>query len=257
MKALATIGTGPMRPVLDVALESFRPYAERHDYDVVVGSGESDGRPPSWAKVLLLRRLLESYDEVLWLDSDMVVVDGTTDVAALVPDGAFQALAWYREKEGAMTPNAGLWFVRSSPATEEFLEAVWECGDVPESGLWENLALFELLGYTTERPFRPVRPSRWTSGTHLLPDQWNYPMDHGRSASDARILHFLSMANEKRVRLMRLALLEASRPDRVGLVPKATWRLEWALRRAELSVYFRRRGMDDRRKYHQARFTNS
>lgn len=245
-----------MRPVLDIALESFRPYAERHGYDLIVGSGESDGRPPSWAKVLLLRRLLDSYDEVLWLDSDMVVVDGAINIASLVPEDSFQALCRYREAEGGMTPNAGLWFIRSRPAAREFLDAVWE-GHAHGEGLWENLAIFELLGYSTARPFRLIRPSAWSSGTHLLPEEWNYPMVDARSAPEARILHFLNMANEKRVRLMRLALLHASRRDVVGVAPKMAQRLEWALRRAELSVYFRRRGVKDRRRYTQERFTNS
>jgi hypothetical protein len=64
------------------------------------------------------------------------------------------------------------------------------------------------------------------------------------------------MSNEKRVRLMRLANLQAARRDRTGVAPGIR-DLEWALRRAELSAYVRRRGVSDRLRYVQTRFTNS
>jgi hypothetical protein len=245
-----------MRQVLDVALESFRPYAERHEYDLIVGSGESDGRPPSWAKVLLLRRLLDSYDEVLWLDSDMVVVDGAIDIATVVPEEAFQAMVCFREHDGGIMPNSGMWFLRACPTTREFLGALWACENHDGNGLWENLAVLELLGYTTTRPFQFLQPTTWTSGTHMLPGEWNHPMVDARSAPGARILHFCFMSNEKRVRLMRLATLQATRRDRTG-VATVIQDLEWALRRAELSAYVRRRGVSDRLSYTKTRLTSS
>jgi hypothetical protein len=256
VKALATVGVGPMRPVLDVALESFRPYAQKHDYDLIVGSGQSDGRPPSWAKVLLVRRLLDSYDEVLWLDSDMVVVDDSIDLATLVPQDAFQAMVAVREHDGGIMPNAGLWFLRSCATTREFLGAVWERDNSDKDALWENLAILQLLGYTTTRPFRLNEPTMWAAGTHLLPGEWNQPMMDARRAPGARILHFCFMSPEKRVRLMRLAMLQATRRSRVGIAPVIR-DVEWALRRVELSAYVRRRGVTDRLRYAQTRFTNS
>jgi hypothetical protein len=256
VKALATIGVGPMRPVLDVALESFQPYAEKHGYDLIVGTGASDGRPPSWAKVLLLRCLLDSYDEILWLDSDMVVVDGAIDIASLVPADAFQAMVLFHEHDGGIMPNAGVWFLRSCPTAREFLGAVWAREDHEGDGLWENLAVMDLLGYTKTRPYDLIAPTKWSTGTHLLPDEWNQPMVDARSAPGARILHFCFMSNEKRVRLMRLANLQAARRDRAGVAPVIR-DLEWALRRAELSAYVRRRGVTDRLRYVQTRFTKS
>ena len=69
-----------MRPVLELGLQTFRPYAERHGYDLVVRHGHSDGRPRAWSKVLLVRRLLDAYDEVLWLFADTMILDGQRDI---------------------------------------------------------------------------------------------------------------------------------------------------------------------------------
>ena len=71
-RALVSIGSGPMGPVLELAVQTFERYADRHGYDLVIGDGDSFGRPPSWAKIPLLRRLLDEYDEVLWIDSDEI-----------------------------------------------------------------------------------------------------------------------------------------------------------------------------------------
>jgi hypothetical protein len=255
VKALATIGVGPMRPVLDIALESFRPYAERHGYDLVIGSGDSEGRPLAWGKVLLLQRLLDSYEEVLWLDSDMVIVDNDLDLASVVPETAFQAMALQQEYDGAIIPNAGLWFVRARDEAREFLKEVWACErHIDGQGMWDNLAVLELLGYTTERPYRLTRPSRWTEGTHYLAPEWNCPAVGVRSPPGARIMHFFAMANEKRVRLMRLYMLNVEHADEGRGAPFVR-SLEWALRRAELSLYFRRHGVAERREYVEGRFT--
>ena len=52
-----------MRPVLDESLHTFRRFGERHGYDVIVGGDEViEDRAPAWGKIVLLRRLLESYD---------------------------------------------------------------------------------------------------------------------------------------------------------------------------------------------------
>jgi hypothetical protein len=247
VKALATIGIGPMRPVLDVALMSFRPYAERHGYDLVVGSGESDERPPSWGKVLLLRRLLETYEEILWLDSDMVIVDDEIDIASVIPPEAFQALVCHPQREGDLAPNVGLWFLRARKEARSFLDSVWASEQhIHGHGMWENLAVLELLGYTTQRPYRLERRSPWADGTHHLPGEWNYNPSSLWSPPDTRILHFCARANDLRVRRMRLAMLKPPR--------SLKGKVEFGLRRMELSMYFRRRGVSDRTAYREDRF---
>ena len=112
-KALATIGTGAMRPVLDQSLHTFRRFGERHGYDVVVGGEEAiEDRAPAWNKVLLLRSLLESYDYVLWIDADAIILDDSVDPVSLLGDGHYQALVRYRwnEEECACT---GVWLLRN------------------------------------------------------------------------------------------------------------------------------------------------
>ena len=80
-RAVAAIGSGPMVPMSALSLQTSRPYAARHGYDLVVGAGDSLGRPPASAKVLLARRLFDVYDEVVWLGADTIILDGSQDLA--------------------------------------------------------------------------------------------------------------------------------------------------------------------------------
>ena len=82
-----------MQPVLNQSLHTFRRFGERHGYDVVVGGEEAIAdRAPAWSKIVLLRRLLESYDYVLWIDADAIILDDSVDPADLFGVEHYQAL---------------------------------------------------------------------------------------------------------------------------------------------------------------------
>ncbi len=172
-KALATIGTGAMRPVLDQSIHTFRRFGERHGYDVVVGGEEMiEDRAPAWNKVLLLRSLLESYDYVLWIDADAIILDDSVDPVSLLEDGHYQALVRYRwnEEECACT---GVWLLRSVEKASAFLDAVWNGGEgYLRLHPWEQAAAMRLLGYSVD-PDRFVAATEWTNGTLWLSNEWD------------------------------------------------------------------------------------
>ena len=162
-----------MRPVLDESLHTFRRFGERHGYDVIVGGDEViEDRAPAWGKIVLLRRLLESYDYVLWIDADAIILDDSVDPVTLLAEGDYQALVRYRwnEEEGACT---GVWLLRNVERSAAFLEAVWNNGDgYLRQHPWEQAAAMRLLGYSVD-PDRFVAATQWSVGTLWLPDEWD------------------------------------------------------------------------------------
>ncbi len=162
-----------MRPVLDESLHTFRRFGERHGYDVVVGGDEViEDRAPAWGKIVLLRRLLESYDYVLWIDADAIILDDSVDPISFLAEGDYQALVRYRwnEEEGACT---GVWLLRNVDKSRAFLEAVWDNGaGYLRQHPWEQAAAMRLLGYSVD-PDRFVAATEWTTGTLWLPDEWD------------------------------------------------------------------------------------
>jgi hypothetical protein len=199
-KAIASIGTGPHEPLLRLASRSFGPFARRHGYDLHLHSEAVDTtRPAPWSKIPLLHDLLGHYDQVLWLDADLVVVDPREDVPA--PD--LMALVEHPTKEGRM-PNSGVWMLRGGEEARSFLEAVWAQDDLIDHKWWENAAICRLLGYTLD-PVAPGPPTAWRERTTFLDPRWNsIPDAHARRP---RIRHYPGYAPRTRAMLMARDLL--------------------------------------------------
>jgi hypothetical protein len=183
-KAIASLGTGSHEWLLRLAARSFRRFADRHGYDLHLHTRAVDGtRPAPWSKILILRELLERYPTVVWLDSDLVVVDTREDLPNF--DG-MMALVEHETKEGLM-PNSGVWVLRSTDETREFLDAVWAQDDLIEHKWWENAAICRLLGYRLDPP-GPARRTHWRERTTLLDPRWNSIPD--APADCPRIRHY-------------------------------------------------------------------
>src|SRR5579885_478075 len=171
-KALATQAIGPAVELLNLSLPTFADYARRHDYDLVVGNFDSHGRPPAWGRIPLLRRLLDSYDIVVWVDVDVVILDPRLDIADELPENAFQALV-VAKRQSDQIPLAGVWVMRADARSRSFLDALWAQEDLVHHRLCEQAAAMRLLGWTTELPFRKERATDWDAGTAELSEEWN------------------------------------------------------------------------------------
>jgi hypothetical protein len=233
-RALATIGTGPLRPMLQLCVQTFYPYAERHGYDLVVGEGDSRGRPPAWGKVLLLRRLLDAYDEVLWLDADTMILDDEQDLAAELLPSDYQGLVAHEDALGARFPNTGVWLLRGARA-RALLDVIWSREEFVHHEWWDNAAFMHVLGFDLDAG-RVVRESEWTAGTCWLDGSWNGHTGFVGLAP-VRIRHYAGVAHAARLRNMRLDLADLRDIDRArrGLPvaprpPREPWVQEWITR---------------------------
>jgi hypothetical protein len=157
-----------------LALPSFTRYAERHGYEIVVGDGYANGRPPSWGKIPLLQRLLTSYDFVLWIDADALIIDDTVDLETIVPHDAFQAFVVTPSVPGAgIAPCCGVWAFRAGMRAQEFLGEVWNQDDLIDHAWWEQAAVMRLTGWRVEYPLAKEEPSEWDDGTFFLDEEWD------------------------------------------------------------------------------------
>jgi hypothetical protein len=194
-KAIASIGTGPHERLLRLAARSFRPFAERHGYDVHLGTRSLDpSRPVSWSKVVLLRELLERYEQVLWLDSDLVIVDPREDM----PRPEFMGIVEHTTKEGR-GPNAGVWSLIAGEEVQRFLAEVWAQEDLVTHKWWETAAICRLLGYDLE-PLAPREQTRWLDKTTFIDPRWNSIPD--APAANPRVRHYPGYSVKTRAAFM-------------------------------------------------------
>jgi hypothetical protein len=166
---------------------TFEAYARRHGWDMVLRVGAlADDRPISWSKIPLIKQLLESYEEVWWIDADAAVVDLEPDIRNELEPGKDLYLTEHRwdEPAGRRCPNAGVLFVRRSDASLALLDAIWHQEHRIHHPWWENTALLDLLGYGVPddgTPPFPGPPTCWTSVVKLLGLEWNSTENASRS----------------------------------------------------------------------------
>lgn len=175
MKALVTFGNGPATELLEIARPSFEAFAHAHGYNLRVYDPDPDPFWPfPWLKVACIQDALKDYDEVLWVDSDIVITDPSEDLP--VPDEAWQAMAVHHTQDGQV-PNTGVWLCRR--AMKRWLASLWEMHDYRNHPWWEQGALLAAMGYNSwARPIALTEPTELFTRTHFLTTEWNsHPWD--------------------------------------------------------------------------------
>jgi hypothetical protein len=198
-RALATLGVGPHVELLERSRTTRDRWAQLHGYDVVVEEQLlAPERPPSWSKVVLVRRLLVRYDDVLWIDADAVLVNDGGDPADQLDRRHWLGLVTHRY-QGRVLPNFGVFVVRRCRGALRFLDDLWSAEHHIDHRWWENAALLELLGYDlgSEIP-RKVRSTRLERHVHDLDLGWN-SIPYAQEADVPYVLHLAGLSQEERL----------------------------------------------------------
>jgi hypothetical protein len=172
-KVIVSLGTGAQSRLLRLAAPSFRRYARRHGYELALHTEILDAtRPAPWSKVVLLRALAAKHELLLWLDADLVIVNGSRDIAGELEDERFLYLVEHQTQAGRM-PNSGVMLLRGGQETIAFLDDVYAQTDLVNHRWWENAAICRLLGYRLD-PVGLETPTRLLSEhTKLISPRWN------------------------------------------------------------------------------------
>jgi hypothetical protein len=170
-RALVSFGTGDFAELLKISVPGLHDYACLHGYDLITRPPSMLLRPPSWHKITSLLDALEEYEEALWVDCDVVVVDPAWDLADDIPDQAWQGITRHQTGEGEV-PSAGVWYVRQQ--MQPVLEAIWRLSKYTDHRWWEQAALQQLLGYTPEHlPVHQETETELSRHTYWLSLEWN------------------------------------------------------------------------------------
>lgn len=219
-RAIVTYAAGAHEELLDVALPTYRAFAERHGYDLLVTRNQlveskrflttTQLFPSPWNKVPLLLDALERYEEVVWFDCDLVVVDPTEDFPPMA-QGKLHAMV--RHFEGySEVPNSGVWRLRRTAGdlfSADLLRLMLQLEVFCNHGWWEQAALMTLMGYTVppegsefaDTRCRCVHPTRWHKACEFMRLKWNsHP---GYRADKAKVIHCSYPDMQRRLGVMR------------------------------------------------------
>ena len=197
-KCITTFGFGESgKELLDVSLPTFARYASIHGYDLFVPPETiKQDRHPAWYKIPVLVHLLKLYDEVLWIDSDMVAVRYDKDVAQDASPAPINMVV-HHTVCGAV-PNTGFLYLRK-PALP-YIQESWDYTHVYSSKYWwEQAALIARLGgYPDARPVYLPPNDLWSE----LPYEWNPHKDDSRGVpEDCRFFHATMFPDRKQAML--------------------------------------------------------
>ncbi|KAJ6810026.1 putative alpha-1,6-mannosyltransferase MNN10 isoform X1 [Iris pallida] len=114
----------------DLAGRNKRGYAERMGYGFVDAERLVDPhRPPSWSKIPAVRSCLGDYDWVFWNDADTIVTNFEISLENILESAIghmdFNASPDLVVTEDINGVNAGVFFVRSSDWSKNFLDMWW------------------------------------------------------------------------------------------------------------------------------------
>lgn len=172
---ICTAATGGHTQLLEIGLPTLRAYAKRHRFDLVTVTHDTAfGRAATWGKLPIIYRLLQSYEVVVWLDADTIVVDPSRNIAEeLRPDKDIYLVELYHEL-GGRVPNAGVMMFRAGACAESLILRAWQRTDLVDRNWRDNGAIAELLGYRVEPlPWLRTHTTAWSERTRYLDLCWN------------------------------------------------------------------------------------
>jgi hypothetical protein len=130
----------------ELCVASLKAYADRFGTDLKLHNEIKSNRPPAWNKILVVKKLLDDYEYVLWVDSDAVMVRFDKDIRDEMEPGKYLYLVKFN-LSGKEVPNSGVFLIRNSEWSKNFLDDVWGMRRYIYHEYWENAAVIDILGY--------------------------------------------------------------------------------------------------------------
>jgi hypothetical protein len=161
MRAIVSAHTsGEWSEISRITWPRFSEYASRHGatfYGEVIGPTY---RPPAWSKLTSIAKAFVEADEVLWLDTDVLIIDGRQSIFDEVTDGlAWQSAVPHTCEQRGRHFNTGVWLLRRAMIPELVIAAMQD--DCISHPWWEQAAFIELQGHPKYRPFIEVLPRKY------------------------------------------------------------------------------------------------
>jgi hypothetical protein len=151
-KVFVTLATGSYVEMLEMASVTFKKYCYLWNYDYIeIRESLDKARPDAWSKLLAIRKLLDNYDFVLYVDSDAIILDFESDLELEITQQTDFTWALCQTQFGELAPNAGVMGFRSNERTKAMIDLAYMQEDLIFNGWWEQAALMRVLKYEDVR----------------------------------------------------------------------------------------------------------
>lgn len=197
-KVITSFGFGNHERLLALSIPTLYLYAQNHNYDLFTPnqsffSAETRNLPPAWWKIDLISYLFSIYDQVLWIDADVIICRFEEDISKYIDIKDDFGVVVHETPDGQV-PNSGVWFLNKS--SMKWLQQLKNFNSFRRSNSWwEQAALLHMLGMNpdSEKLILPEKsPIQWTSLDYI----WNpHINDHRKIPQDTRFFHATCFPN--------------------------------------------------------------
>ena len=180
---------GKMAAITMPLMES---YANQHGMEFACANLVGE-RAAAWMKVDAIHSMLSRHERVVWMDCDVVVLNGSRNVVDELGDG-WHALVQH-DTECGLVPNSGVWVC--SRHMLPVLESMWADGRNLDHPWWEQASLLEAMGYVvTDAPASTLdTPTTLYRNTTFLGAEWNHHPRDARRVEQPLFLHVTQYAD--------------------------------------------------------------
>lgn len=192
-KAIASFGTGYHSRLLALSAPTFYLYGHNHNYDIFIPndnffSSTTKEMPPAWWKLDVIQYLLDIYDQVLWLDADVIICKFDLDIADTATNNSVDfSLVVHKTYDGDI-PNSGVWLLNKSALN--WLPQMKLYQKFQRSACWwEQAALIHMMGANPDdQPV--VLPEMCNLKWNQLDYLWNPHINDSRKIpKDTKFFH--------------------------------------------------------------------
>jgi len=189
-RVLASAAIGRYEELLNIAFFNIKEFADKYGYEISICRKNLDlSRPPAWTKILHILDLMQEFDEILWIDSDAIIVDSSNDITSEIDVDT--ELAWVEHKyDDQISPNSGVMYIRVNANTKKLFKFAYDQTDLIEHPWWDQAALMRLLKIHSK--FVPLNPGKIVNDLEVMVQKISGEWNSIRQAStpNPKIRHF-------------------------------------------------------------------
>jgi hypothetical protein len=121
-------------------------YCKRNGYDLIDDESVYDkSRPIPWSKILSIKKYLQQYDYIVWMDADIIILNFEVKLESFINQYLFN-----KESDFLMCidtgnkRNTGVWFIKNTDYALKFMDRIYEQTNYIDAGEWEQTAFNNL-----------------------------------------------------------------------------------------------------------------
>ena len=241
---LLTACDSVQRSLADFTIPRMKAFAATHGYEQRFVHGNAWKRPRGWLRIEVIRAALEdSFDFVLWMDVDAIVLRKDVDVRTVAVDDADLHMAWHGPETSEIMAadfvphfNSGVMLIRVNDWSRAFFKRVWEIGQLPHPW-FDQATILHALGYDGclgLGPDRPDEPNR--SRLARLDTAWN-SIPGLATAPDPIVHHYAGISNPStRLKMVEADTMTAPLRERLSTHSRQAFSRQFSLWREDAAM---------------------